>query len=137
MIHRDPQSGHATTSTAHARVRLVAYVRTKPPSVLIESGSLEHEPFDDGRIMRCNVQALAVDAIQPGRSPLSRFEAAERRSREYGSDHTNVCRHGDELAASLLLTKLVQPPSSAEAAKPCGRARVSGCQLQWRSKGGF
>ena len=29
------------------------YVRTKPPSVLIESGSLEHEPFDDGRIMRC------------------------------------------------------------------------------------
>ena len=82
-------------------------------------------------------QALAVDAIQPGRSPLSRFEAAERRSREHGSDHTDVCRHGDELAASLLLTKLVQPPSSAEAAKPCGRARVSGCQLQWRSKGGF
>ena len=66
-------------------------------------------------------RALAVDAIQPGRSPLSRFEAAERRSREHGSDHTDICRHGDELAASLLLTKLVQPPSSAEAqaAKPC------------------
>ena len=54
-------------------------------------------------------RALAVDAIQPGRSPLSRFEAAERRSREHGSDHTDICRHGDELAASLLLTKLVQP----------------------------
>ena len=51
-IHRDPQSGHATTSAAYARVRLVAYVRTQPPSVLIEPGSRKHEPFDDGRIMR-------------------------------------------------------------------------------------
>ena len=57
-IHRDPRSGHATTSAAYARVRLVAYVRTQPPSVLIESVTLiepagrEHGPFDDGRIMR-------------------------------------------------------------------------------------
>ena len=54
--------------------------------------------------------------LQPTRSPLSRFGAAERRSRERGSDHTHVCRHADELATLLLLTKLLQPSSAAEAA---------------------
>ena len=59
---------------------------------------------------------MAVDAVQLTRSPLSRFGAAERRSRERGSDHTHVCRHADELATLLLLTKLLQPSSAAEAA---------------------
>ena len=37
----------------------------------------------------------------------------------------------------LLLAKLLQPPSAAEAAKPCGGARLGGCQLQEQSQGGF
>ena len=61
---------------------------------------------------------MQSNTVQPTRSPLSRFGAAERRSRERGSDHTHVCRHADELATLLLLTKLLQPSSAAEAAKP-------------------
>jgi len=30
---------------------------------------------------------MAADAVLTARSPLSRFDAAERRSREHGSDH--------------------------------------------------
>ena len=105
---------------ATTRVRLPSWpwhargVRTytQSPSVLIDGR--KHEPFDDGR--RHAPQALAVDAIQPG-------EAAERRCREHGSDHTDICRHGDELAGrrccppSLcshhLLPKLPKPVGSA------------------------
>ena len=55
-----------------------------------------------------------VDAVWPSRSPLSRFGAAERRSREHGSEHTKVCRHADEQATLLPAAKLLQPPSAAE-----------------------
>ena len=68
---------------------------------------------------------------------LSLVDAKPSNARDRGSDHTDICRHADELATLLPATKLLQPPSAAEAAKPCGRARVSGCQLQWRSQGGF
>ena len=61
---------------------------------------------------------MAVDAVWPTRSPLSRFCAAERRSREHSSDDTKVCHHADEVATLLLLTKLLQLSSAAEAAKP-------------------
>ena len=53
------------------------------------------------------------------------------------SNHTDDCKRADELTTLLLTTKLLQPPSAAEAAKPCGRARLSGCQLQQQSQGGF
>jgi len=62
-------------------------------------------------------RALAIDAFQPRRSPLSRFSAAERRSREHGSDHTDVCHHDDTLATLLLATNLLQPPSAAKGAQ--------------------
>ena len=64
-------------------------------------------------------RALAVDAFQPRRSPLSRFSAAERWSREHGSDHTDVCHHTDKLATLLLATNLLQPPSAAKGARSC------------------
>ena len=61
---------------------------------------------------------MAADVIQTARSPLSRFGAAERRSHEHGSKHTDVCRHADEMVTVLLLTKLLQPSSAAEHPKP-------------------
>ena len=73
--------------------------------------------FDGGAARRQQDQApraLAVDAVWPTRSPLSRFCAAERRSREHSSDDTKVCHHADELATLLLLTEPISPaPSTA------------------------
>ena len=80
---------------------------------------------------------MAVDAVQPAKSPLGRVSATERQSREHGSDHTDDCQRADELPTLLLPTKLLQPPYAAQAAKPCGGAPASGCQLQQRSQGGF
>ena len=65
------------------------------------------------------LRALAVDAVWPTRSPLSRFGAAERRSREHSSEHTKVCRHADEQATLLPAAKLLQPPSAAEHKPNC------------------
>ncbi len=83
------------------------------------------------------LRARLAAAAQVAKSPLSLVDAKPSNARDRGSDHTDICRHADELATLLPATKLLQPPSAAEAAKPCGRARVSGCQLQWRSQGGF
>ena len=46
-------SGHTITATAHVRVKLTAYVRIKPPSVLNACGSRAHDPLHDTRITRC------------------------------------------------------------------------------------
>ena len=70
-------------------------------------------------------------------SPLGLVDAKPSIARDLGSAHTDDCKRADELAALLLATKLLQPPSAAEAAKPCGRARLGGCQLQQQSQGGF
>ena len=56
---------------------------------------------------------------------------------DHGSGHTDDCQRAEELATVLLATMLLQPPYAAEAAKPCGGARLSGCQLQQRSQVGF
>ena len=69
--------------------------------------------------------------------PLCLVDAKPSIAHDDGSDHTDDCQRGDELTTLLLTTKLLQPPSAAEAAKPCGRARLSGCQLQQQSQGGF
>ena len=50
---------------------------------------------------------MAVNAVKPRRSPLGRFCATERRSRERGSNHTGICRHTDEQTTLLLLAKLL------------------------------
>ena len=80
---------------------------------------------------------MAVDAVQPAKSPLSRFGATERRSREHDIDHTRDCQRTNKLPTMPLTAKLLQPPYAAKAAKPCGGAPASGCQLQERSQGGF
>ena len=64
-IHRDPQSGHATTSAAHARVRLVAYIRTQPPSVQGFNpvvANTNHSTMEGS--CAASFQALAVDGSQ-------------------------------------------------------------------------
>ena len=71
------------------------------------------------------------------KSPLSLVDAKPSNARDRSSDHTDEWQRADELATLLQAAKVVQPPSAAKAAKPCDRARVSGCQLQWRSQGGF
>ena len=71
------------------------------------------------------------------KSPLCLVDAKPSIAHDDGSDHTDDCQRGDELTTLLLTTKLLQPPSAAEAAKPCGRARLGGCQLQQQSQGGF
>ena len=71
------------------------------------------------------------------KSPLGFVDAKPSIAHDDGSDHTDDCQRGDELTTLLLTTKLLQPPSAAEAAKPCGRARLTGCQLQQQSQGGF
>ena len=63
-------------------------------------------------------RAMAADAVQPTRSPLSRFGAAERRSREHGSDQIHDCQRADKQPTMPLLAKQLQPPSAAQAAKP-------------------
>ena len=80
---------------------------------------------------------MAVDAVQPAKSPLSRFGATERRSREHDIDHTHDCQRNNKLPTTPLTAKLLQPPYAAKAANPCGGAPTSGCQLQQRSQGGF
>ena len=80
---------------------------------------------------------MATDVIQTARSPLSRFDAAERRSREHGSDHMHDCQRADKPPTMPLLAKLLQAPSAAQAAKPVVEAPASGCQLQQRSQGGL
>ena len=71
------------------------------------------------------------------KTPLRLVDAKPSIAHDDGSDHTDDCQRGDELTTLLLTTKLLQPPSAAEAAKPCGRARLSGCQLQQQSQGAF
>ena len=72
------------------------------------------------------------------KSPLGLVDAKPSIAHDDGSDHTDECQQrGDELTTLLLTTKLLQPPSAAEAAKPCGGARLGGCQLQQQSQGGF
>ena len=88
----------------------------QPSSVLKGSGSRAHEPPDYSKSMRRSI--MTVDTVWPTRSPLNRFGAAERRSHEHGSKHTDVCRHADEMVTVLLLTKLLQPSSAAEHPKP-------------------
>ena len=61
---------------------------------------------------------MAADAVQPTRSPLSRFGAAERRSREHDSDQMHGCQRADKLPTMPRLANLLQPPSAAQAAKP-------------------
>ena len=79
---------------------------------------------------------LAVTA-NIAKSPLSLVDAKPIVARDHGSSHTDDCKRAEELATVLLATMLLQPPYAAEAAKPCGGAWLSGCQLQWRSQGGF
>ena len=79
---------------------------------------------------------LAVTA-KIAKSPLGLVDAKPSIAHDDGSDHTDDCQRADELATLLLTTKLLQPPSAAKAAKACGRARMSGCQLQQQSQGGF
>ena len=85
------------------------------------------------------LQARLAVAAQVAKSPLSLVDAKPSNAHDRSSDHTDEWQRADELATLLVLqaAKVVQPPSAAEAAKPCDRARVSGCQLQWRSQGGF
>ena len=109
----------------------VTCVRIKPPSVLNAFGSRAREPLHDTSITR------PAAAAKVAKSPLGLVDAKPSIAHDDGSDHTDDCQRGDELTTLLLTTKLLQPPSAAEAAKPCGGARLSGCQLQWRSQGGF
>ena len=81
--------------------------------------------------------AVAVDAVWTTRSPLSRVSATERRSREHDIDHTRDCQRTNKLPTMPLTSKLLQPPSAAKAAKPCGGAPISGCQLQRWPQGEF
>ena len=83
------------------------------------------------------LQARLAVAAQVAKSPLSLVDAKPSNAHDRSSDHTDEWQCADELATLLQAAKVVQPPSAAEAAKPCDRARVSGCQLQWRSQGGF
>ena len=85
----------------------------------------------------CAASTMAADAVQPTRSPLSRFGAAERRSREHGNDQMHDCQRANMLPTMPRLANLLQPPSAAQAAKPVVEAPASGCQLQQRSQGGF
>ena len=71
------------------------------------------------------------------KSPLSLVDAKPIVARDHGSSHTDDCKRAEELATLLLATKLLQPPSAGKAAKPCGGARLSGCQLQQQSQGAF
>ena len=79
---------------------------------------------------------LAVTA-NIAKSPLSLVDAKPIVARDHGSSHTDDCKRAEELATLLLATKLLQPPSAGKAAKPCGGARLSGCQLQQQSQGAF
>ena len=117
--HRNRYSGSAATATAYVRAHLAAHARIQPPSVLNASICREHEPLHDRTQKDHAPRALAVDAVWPTRSPLSRFGAAERRSREHSSEHTKVCRHADEQATLLPAAKLLQPPSAAEHKPNC------------------
>ena len=76
-------------------------------------------------------------AANIAKSRLGLVDAKPSIAHDDGSDHTDECQRADELTTLLLTTKLLQPPSAAEAAKPCGRARLGGCQLQQQSQGGF
>ena len=67
-------------------MQLAAHVRIKPPSVPNASACRAHEPLADGRSMRKEQWPPMQSSPQDRRSRLSRFGAAERRSREHGSD---------------------------------------------------
>ena len=91
---------------------------------------------------RCTTQdhtlrAWPATAAQVAKSPLSLVDDQPASACDRGSDHSDHCQRAEELVTLLLLAKLLQPPSAPKAAKPCGRAWLSGCQLQQRSQGGF
>ena len=83
------------------------------------------------------LQARPAVAAKVAKSPLGLVHAKPIVARDHGSSHTDGCKRAEELATLLLATKLLQPPSAGKAAKPCGGARLSGCQLQQQSQGAF
>ena len=83
------------------------------------------------------LRARLTAAANIAKSPLCLVDAKPSTAHDDGSDHTDDSKRADELATLLQTTKLLQPQSAAEAAKPCGRVRLSGCQLQQQSQGGF
>ena len=113
-----------------------AYVRIKPQSVLNACGSRAHELLHDTTITRCE-HDWPRRPISQNRRSHGLVDAKPSIAHDDGSDHTDDCKRADELATLLQTTKLLQPQSAAEAAKPCGGARLGGCQLQQQSQGGF
>ena len=83
------------------------------------------------------LRARLPATAQIAKSRLGLVDAKPSIAHDDGSDPTDDCKRAEELATLLQTTKLLQPPSAAEAAKPCGRARLGGCQLQQQSQGGF
>jgi len=75
-------------------------------------------------------RAWPATAAQVAKSPLSLADDQPASARDDGSDRTDSGQRAEQLLTVLLLAKLLQPPSAAKAAKPCGRAPSSGCQLQ-------
>ena len=82
-------------------------------------------------------RAWAAAAAQAAKSPRSLVDEQAGSDRDHGSDHSDHCQRAEELPTLLPAAKLLQPPYAATAAKPCGRARMRGCQLQQRAQGVF
>ena len=102
------------------------YVRIQPPSVLnacLRQSRTRAATRHNHHTLRARLAATAKIA----KSPLGLVDAKPSIAHDDGSDHTDDCQRDDELAALLLTvtTKLLQPPSAAKAAKPCGGARLS------------
>ena len=76
-------------------------------------------------------------ATEDAKTRLSRAEAKPSNGYEHSSGHSNGCHCAEAQTTLQLAAVLLQPPSAAKAAKPCGGAPASGCQLQERSQGGF
>ena len=112
---------HVRTDQAAKRPERLRQWRTRPAA--------RHKDHT----LRARLPATAKIA----KSPLGLVDAKPSIAHDDGSDPTDGCKRAEELATPLLTTKLLQPPSAAEAAKPCGRARLGGCQLQQQSRGGF
>lgn len=81
-------------SCAHVRLRSVCVSCSTrcslPRTARGKDQTTQHDTLNTSRLTieePCAARTGRQNAVQPGRSPLSRFSAAERRSREYGIDH--------------------------------------------------
>ena len=134
-IHRAPHSDHVATVAAHVRVHLATLARTQPPSVQNASACRKREPLGDGRIMRREHWRSMPS------NPEDRRSAASLRLS--GGLASTAATTRTFATTTTRWRRCCWPPTCCshhlqpKEPKSCNWPRVSGCQLQQQSQGGF